>query len=72
MTGVVAGGQPIMQDARNDVRRHAAGLFAAILTAHAVGDKEDAAVRVGHVAVFIVRPANPERCGRLPVSRIPP
>ena len=50
----IAGGQPRMHGAGNDLDRHAAGDLAAILSAHSVRDDEKSQTEIGDEAVFVV------------------
>ena len=56
VTGVVMGVEAILEDARDDVRGQAAGLLSALLTAHAVGDEEQVAARVGDEPILVIGP----------------
>jgi len=58
--GIDVRDQLIVDDARDDLGGEAAGLLAAFLAAHTVGNEENVAVGVGHAAIFIV--------GALPLS----
>jgi len=61
VVGLLVGGQALLHGFGDDVHRHAAGLLAVFLPAHAVGDHEELVVHVGEEAVFVV--------GALPLRR---
>jgi hypothetical protein len=54
--GIFVCGQSIVDHAGNDFGGHAAGTFAHLLAAHAVGNEKQLVVLVDDEAVFVVRP----------------
>jgi hypothetical protein len=53
-TGIFLGGEPILENARNDLCRQAARLLATILAAHPVGDQKDLTLGIGDEAILVV------------------
>src|SRR5207249_3232666 len=48
--------EAVLDNARNDLRGQAAGLFALVLAPHAVRDQIQLVAGIGHEAIFVVGP----------------